>query len=441
MIQFDLNHLAPHQMQAYLKAVEILDPPIFMEMRTGKTRVALAMFAHWKVSNPLVIHPGSALLGWIDEMDRTGVKWVNLSDMSKLKRMKWVQNPEPDTVILIRHQTLVSQPEIADYVDALCLDESTCIKSPNSQITNTLLGIADEHPDYRRMVLTGLPNPEGLYELFNQYYFLDGHFMSCDNYYRFRNTYFTNDGWGWQLKPGAYALIKDHVHATSVLIRRKDVQGFPEKVRMNRQVEADKVFMAVYEETEKSWSWEDKDTMYAVSLENWLQRMAGGWDPDGIKLLSDHKLKALEEMIREEFEPEEQVVVWCRYTVEAAVVSSRLSALGTVAHVHGGLAPKERDEERRKFQRGEARILVTTIKSMQGGVDLSNAVASIFYSNEWSNELRTQAEDRLINKNRTFPAYIYDLSTKGTVEDRLVPDLMEKGFNARIFLQNYHNRR
>ena len=79
-------------------------------------------------------------------------------------------------------------------------------------------------------------------------------------------------------------------------------------------------------------------------------------------------------------------------------------------------------------------VAILTIASSAKGQDWSVADTAIYYSNEYSNDLRSQSEDRICHPKKKLPLLIIDLNTESSIDEKVRKILKDKNFDSRMFM-------
>lgn len=197
----------PHQEKA-IEYTKTTDHPAFlMEMRLGKTLSAIRWVQNIEdsPSNVVVLAPLTVLEAWENELKQEGEKYIVLHGKSREQKIDliaecYLTQPPARTWLLINYESLLRLPEIAVMPwNVVILDESTRIKNPQSK--TSIICTEGFRLVRHRAILTGLVAPESPLDLYQQFKFLDGSFMGCDNFWRFRSTWFLQDPYGYGYVP------------------------------------------------------------------------------------------------------------------------------------------------------------------------------------------------------------------------------------------------
>jgi SNF2 family DNA or RNA helicase len=406
-----------------------------MEMRLGKTLVAIRRCLLYKPTNPsiglriLVVAPSSALPDWETELRTERQKDVVYLQGSRENRLDLLT--EEHRWNLINKEGWMVVPEIADVEwDAVIIDESTVIKNVRSQITKFYLNNFQDVP--HRWALSGLPNPESDLEFWAQMAWLDGGWaFGSGNFYAFRNTWFDKERWGygWIPKKGVLQDMHDEVGQRAFVMTRQEAGLDVPKVYERRYLELPSKLRRAYTTAEKEFLLEYKDrvkdsTFNRIVTYTWCRQMCSGFI--GKRRVWSGKEKELLDLLQGNLS-RQAVVVWFAYNRELSRAMRALHKAGIKADAMvGTISKKRRKNTQRAFQRGRFRVLCAQIKCADRGVNLSRASAAIYYSNSPSCEQRVQTEDRILKAGEDDPLLYIDLVVQGTVDEDLSLSLRGK---------------
>jgi hypothetical protein len=96
---------------------------------------------------------------------------------------------------------------------------------------------------------------------------------------------------------------------------------------------------------------------------------------------------------------------------------------------------RERERIRDLFQSGELTDVVAQVTTIKMGLDFSGLTAEVFLNNSFSQDDRTQAEDRGQHTLRNSPYGIIDICTAGFKCKQIANKMVKKQANARFFLE------
>lgn len=467
----------PHQHEALKKALRKDRIALFLEMRLGKTLVAIRWaknklntlkpqpcpYVLQDLSTPkpvpkvLVVCPLTVVPTWEEELDLERIRHRAClgpkryyTALGAIHEGRWVitnyealrtSQKDPDTG---KRESYPSPLAGRVKWDIVILDESTRIKNPKSitsQIATDLLAQAPY-----KVILSGLPDPNGPEDYFQQMKFLLGSFMHFKNFWRWRHEYFKQDplGYDYQPKQGTTKAIKFALHNRAIILTRKQVKIGPSKVYESRCVELPPKVMRAYRYTlsnfalpselakNKKKADEEKQTKWRVVVDQWLAQLCSGLVLP--EYPSGHKAKELLSLLQGDLS-KEQVVVWFRYNKEIKAIKDLLRKKNiSVASIMGATSLKNRKTRLQKLKHGNIRVLLCQLKCAKYGLDTSASSTAIYFSNSTDYDERGQSEDRIIHPTKKEPCLYIDLVTKGTLEEDIVYLLQDKRADSKYFM-------
>ena len=435
--------LRPYQRRALAYAKPRNRIALFMEMRLGKSIVTI----HWskarKHEHVLLTVPNEPMWGWLRELEGEGVDGFRPRSQRDFSELEVLGAPYGWT--MVTYGRLRASPWLLDLDwDALVLDETVEIKSPKSKISKLLtsnrVNVAD------RAILTGLPNPEGTLDYYQQLRFLFPSFMGCRNFWNFRVKYFDQLGFDWVSKPDTDWRVRNEIKKLAFVLTREAAGIKNTKVYERRVVplpvgvarihkRALEKFAGYFKRGGEVW------TSYATTAALFASKIASGFDAE-FKLVDSFKVKALTDLLEGELR-KEPVVVWCRFNAEIRLIKQKLKAGGVrrAAVLTGEVKSKgERDRRVALFQEGALDTLVVQGKLGRYGLKLSRATAAVYFSNHWDLNTRKQTEDRILDVEDESDLLLVDLVAEGTIDEDAADALQEKGIEAAFFTANLKRR-
>ena len=194
-----------HQVTALEKSWQKKVYALFMEMGTGKTKVALdslaMLYDQGKVNGALIIAPKGVYKTWYFQEIPTHmpmhihyklVLWQATINQKQKKRLDTLFKTGVDLHILIMNVEAFSTTKGVDFAKKflschetfMVVDESTTIKNPKAKRTKNIIGLS-KLSKYRR-ILTGSPVTRNPLDLFSQCEFLDPYLLNFASYYERR---------------------------------------------------------------------------------------------------------------------------------------------------------------------------------------------------------------------------------------------------------------
>lgn len=429
--------LYPHQKTALLWTWENDRSRIalFMEMRLGKSKVIIERCRNFKSPN-LIIAPLSTLRSWENELMMEGEFEIQLLLGTKKQRedkmaigCKWN---------LINFEGLRACPKILENKwRSVIVDESSKLRNPQTKTSKAICSMFQNVPT--KAILSGLPAPESPLDYFQQFKFLQGHFMGFDNFWSFRNTAFYQPyKYKWLPKSGWKEKIKDYVQSNSFVLSRNDAGMGNQKVYEQRSITLDPEQKRLMEKVEKEFvletGKEELETKWIPVTWIWLAQLSGGFVDGELKFPG--KINELISLLQGELK-NDSVVVWFRFNQELRAVSKELEDRGiTCPKLWGEMDESGRWDSIKKFKGGSVRVLLCQQKVGLYGIDLSSASTAIYYSNGFSSETRNQSEDRIEHPSKKEPLLIIDLVTRNSMDEDIVKALKRKEASSKYFLRN-----
>lgn len=448
----ELRPLLPHQAEALTYTKDKSKIALFMEMRLGKSLVAIR-WAKSKINNKiLIVGPLSVLPSWETELAQEQVLKDEIFWLTGFNRKKSIAI-DKNGWYLVNYERLRVCPELLNYEwSTVILDESTRIRNPKAQITklciNKFINVKN------RAILSGLPAPESPLDYFEQFKFLNNKFLNENNYWKFRGRYFHRGftNWDWLPNRGTIDIIKKEVHNLAFVKTRNQCNIGSMKIYEKRYVAMNPKQEKIYKDIEKKFAYdteEGKDeTKWATVKFGWMSQVAGGFIPREIEeqegkkieirkpeLISDVKGKELLNLLLGELK-NEKIVVWFRYNTELRFAVELLNSHGIGnRYIDGTVDISSRHSASTEFKTSKnVRIMLAQIKCGKFGIDWSVASTAIYYSNPYDMEDRAQSEDRIIHATKKEPVLYIDLITKNTIDEHVTAVLRNKNIKSRTFM-------
>jgi SNF2 family DNA or RNA helicase len=451
---------------------------LFMEMRLGKSLVAIRWAQHHKLQRILVVAPNDILLDWAIELSKEHISTIQVTVLEGTGLNKLAVAEEIDHGWVIVNYEAIRQARRSKRVgiqagtgilklpwDGIILDESTAIRTPNSVTTKTLLKFSGHIP--YRCIMTGLPNPNSELDYFSQMLFLNGSFLGFYNFWSYRDALYYPDpmGWTWTPKSTTTPRVRAEVHKLAFILSRKDAGVGTHAVRERRYVTMMPRQRIAYTAIERDFSYKETKTVFAPVRELWLARLAGGFLPvqprcvnctalpvqceeckvkNSLEYLNPGKADSIVHLAKTELK-KEQLVVWFRFNAELDAVATALEKQRIAFHMVKGGSPDTAAKEliqkkKQEFQSGNVQIMLMQQMMGKYGWDLSASSTAIYYSNVYDWEARAQSQDRIVNVRKQDTLLYIDLVTKNTVDEDIVDVLTDRRVTAQLFNGRFKER-
>jgi SNF2 family DNA or RNA helicase len=359
----------------------------------------------------------------------------------------------------------------------LVCDESTAIQNKTIRTTNIInLGA---HAPYRR-ILNGSPMTESPLNCYYQYAFLDPYALKSSSFYAFRTRYALLQKIDL---PGRHSFVKvtgyqrldelqKLIYSCSTRITTEDAGlNLPPQTYVKRYVTMTANQARVYAELKKNLCAEiagygTVTAPLAITLLLRLQQVVGGYvntspaplseGEDGLRRTAktvvpldtvNPRIEALLDITEEA--GTRKIIIYAKFRAEIAGIVAALSdkyGADAVVQYHGGITADGRDDAKFRFQgkrpiidprtkqpigmedippEKQARFFVAN-KAAARGLTLTAATITVYYSNEFSLDIRTQNEKRMHRIGQDQPCLYIDLQTSGTVDEKIVDALRRK---------------
>ena len=117
---------------------------------------------------------------------------------------------------------------------------------------------------------------------------------------------------------------------------------------------------------------------------------------------------------------DQSLIVWCKYDYDIDTLKTFLDNKYEYVQFDGRVKSKQRTKNLEAFQKGDAQIFLSKVKSGGTGLNLQVSSTSIFFSNDWSYIDRDQAESRPHRQGQKASCVNYiDIMAEDTVDQRL----------------------
>lgn len=415
-----------------------------LEMRLGKTLIAIRWAEARGAQRICLVAPKAVLSTWYEELLEEGIASVIVAGSKKQREKAVMDAPADVRWYLTNYETLVEREHTDEKTvfgpsayaqlpwDTIILDESTKIKNPKAQITQTCHWMRATN----KAILSGRMNPESMMDYWAQMAFLgDGQFMGDKNFWKWRDRLFRQVRYDWRPKPGTIELIQAAVRERTYLLTRREAGvGLP-KTYCRRMMELPSELHKRIKHAIEYMEVDGRELKHTVALTAYVARMCGGIDENG-QVLHDHKLKELGELIGPGGELEGQkIVVWSRFNAEVDTVAKWAEKYWerTPAVIKGGVDYNDAAAIRNGLNSGKYDLL--SIQTMSGlyGLNLSSASAAFYYSNAQSGGARVQSEDRLVHPLRKDSPLIGDLLCEDSYDIDVYELLKGKKLEGEVF--------
>lgn len=449
---------------------------IFVTGNSGKTKVIIDNMAYLKKKNAitaaLVLAPKGVYRNWStqeipkhmpDSVNPQVLVWkADATGRYKDNLIKEIQNYDGKTfpILVFNIESLLSTVGIQTLNTFFkvhkgsvmgVIDESTCIKNHKAKRTKKALEIGAKCRV--RRIATGSPITNSPLDLYSQFAFLDKQILGCGSYYAFRNVYAeieritTRQGQSFDkiIKYKNLPMLSNRIKDFSFRITKKECLDLPEKIYVTRDVELTSEQKALYKQMKDlSFSaYEDEIMSVQVVLTKILrlhQILCGSFTTDEgeVKRIPNNRLAALADVLDE---TSGKVIIWANYIQNIKDIEEMLTekygAESFVTYI-GSTGNDARVEAIKLFQNANSpvRFFIGNVQTAGRGITLTAANTVIYYSNNYSLEMRQQSEDRAHRHGQTNPVTYVDLIVRDSIDEKIIKALLAKRNIAEEILQD-----
>lgn len=277
--------------------------------------------------------------------------------------------------------------------------------------------------------LTGTPAPNGLIDLWSQYYLLDRGQRLGSTFKAFRDRWFDSDYMGYKYTPKAHAFdeIMALVADITISMDSADYLELPPRIDIPIKVRFPAKVMASYKKFERTLLLEEHD-IEAVNegvLTGKLLQLANGSVYDEEKKviqIHDLKLEAVERVVEEN--PGQPILVAYSYKFDLEKLRKRFPKAKVITEKVEG--PEK--SVIKQWNAGKVEMLIVHPASAGHGLNLQHGgYIAVWYGLPWSLELYQQFNKRLHRSGQKADrVLIYHIIAEGTVDERVMLTLAEK---------------
>ena len=459
----------PYQMDALNKSWGMDEFALFMEMRTGKSFVAINLVAAYAQAGELnamvvVLFPGAIKATWkIQLEEHMPIDYTcHLMQAGQKKKTEEFINAEDIgfkvLVIGIESLSAGSGPDlltqfILKHNAMFLIDESTCIKNPKAQTkhrkrTRVKLcwdvgGIAK-----KRLILTGTPVTQGIEDLYSQFRFLNWQILGHKSYFSFQHQHCLMGGFEGRKIIG-YRDVHQVIEAVSPYVYQistEDAIGIPEEVLETIVVDPTPVQLKALKDLGDPFDMSTEMEGDVLEVETILERMTryqqivGGHFPYDLEGEKNHGIKPItgknpkmEALIGaiDVLPTKDKVIVWARFVPELEEITRQLGSIyghHEVITYRGGQTDEFREQAQRDFMETDGpRFWVASQQASARGVELASASIHVFFSNSFSYDDRKQASMRTSSSHQKAKSVLYiDIVMNHKIDKQIITALQRK---------------
>lgn len=275
----------------------------------------------------------------------------------------------------------------------------------------------------RLVGLTGTPSPNGLLDIWSQYYLIDQGERLGSSFSAYRTRWFDGDymGYKYSLRGGAFDQIVKRISDITVSMKTGDFVDMPDLVYNTITVRLPAKIMAQYKKFEKTLLLEEHDIEAVNSgvLTGKLLQLANGsvYDEEGEVIeVHDLKLDALERVVEEAAGA--PVLVAYSYQFDLIKLKKRFPKAEVVGEAKNVV---------KRWNAGEISILLAHPQSAGHGLNLQyGGCITVWYGLCWSLEYYQQLNKRLHRPGQVNTVFIHHIVAEGTMDETVMAVLPQK---------------
>lgn len=419
-----------------------------LDMGLGKTVSTLTAFAYLKeqgiVSKMLVVAPLRVIYNvWPKEVE----KWDHLRHLrvsivhggTKVKHAALLTDDADIYVInydgmpWLRNQWRYVEKKF----DWIVFDESSMLKSHSTIRFKAAREMARD-PRRRLTMLSGTPAPNGLHELWSQFFLLDHGKRLEPGWIKFRTRFMEQldyHGYNWRMKKGAAEYIYSAISDITMRLDAKDYLQMPDIVYNDVRCSLPEKLLEQYRELEKEMFLQldevEVEAFNAAALTMKCRQFVQGFLYSEETPLELHtvKLDALEEIVHDNGAP---TLVAYSFVHDLKLLQTRFPNAPVIG---GGTSPQQSKALVEAWNRGELPVLFAHPQSLSHGVNMQEGGANIvWYGLTFSLEQYQQFNARLHRQGQTRPVIVHNLVVENTIDEAMMRALRTKDGEQRSLL-------
>lgn len=260
-------------------------------------------------------------------------------------------------------------------------------------------------------------------------------------FYAFKNYYCEMGGYGNYQIIGYKHLDQIQNQLNDMMLRRlkKDVLDLPEKIMIDEYVEMSARQAQIYKEVSMDIQANiDQIKSSSNPLAEMIRlRQATGYTGILSSMIKESaKLDRMEELVDDAIQNGKQVVIFSNWTQITDEAYRRIAKNYKIGQITGQTKDDERQNLVKAFQNGKLNVMIGTIGAMGTGITLTAGTVEIFLDHPWTQAAYDQSVDRCHRIGQKDDIMIYNLLTRGTIDERIWELVKKKGRLANALVDN-----
>jgi len=429
-----LANLRPYQVTGYKWLKTLADNDLggilADDMGLGKTLQSIVYIASVCAENKgqvnLIVCPTSLIYNWQDEIENFAPHLRALViNGSPAERQEAIKRYYEYDVLITSYPLIRRDIGFYEKIDfnTVFIDEAQFIKNDSSMNAKSVKRLRAKH----KFALTGTPIENNLSELWSIFDFIMPEFLG--SHMKFVEIYEKPI-----MKDDKAALEELNQHIAPFILRRmkKDVltelpDKYETKMLTNLSEEQKLVYLSYLENIRGELHSEieefgiEKSRMKILAA---LTRLRQICCHPSTFLENYHggsgKLDLLMELIPEAIANEHRVLVFSQFTSMLKIIEKELAELDIpYFYLEGSTPTEDRNEYVKRFNSGERKVFLISLKAGGTGLNLTGADTVIHYDPWWNPAVEEQATDRAYRIGQQNKVHVIKLITKGTIEEKI----------------------
>lgn len=427
----------------FIQHVKPTGTMVAMDLGLGKTAVALSALS-LKNTPALVVAPVQVCwMVWPQEIKKwtPNLSWTVLHGPDKAKKVKLKRDiyicPYSSLAWLYRQ---LAEKKCKLPPLSLVLDESSYIKNASTQRFKMLKKLNILFHNRLKLCLSASPAPNGLENLWSQYYMLDSGKRLGKYFNRYRDKYFMYTGppvYKTILLKGGQQKIFNKVKDITFRLDNKDYIQLP-PIKYNKiSLRLPKNLKAKYDELEKNFFIElnetDVEVFNAAALSMKLRQFLQGavyTDGENFEKVHTIKLAALKQLL--ETNAGQPILAAINFKFEYKMIRKRF---GNPPIIYGRTPSDEKRRLIDRWNRGSIPLLLCHPLSVSHGLNLQSGGRTVVWQSlPWSLDQWHQLNGRLHRQGQKHAVIVNSLVFENTVDEVVEKVLGKKDLTQRTLL-------
>lgn len=415
----------------------------------GKSKVALDLIRwrlkHDEIKKAIILAPACVLQSWDEEIQKhTDLSYSinkipkkipellvfsydHLSFKKKKVRIKIKGKWRWKVKYILNHRLQNLGRLARKFPIQLILDESTKIKSIKAKRTLSALMLADRCK--YRIIMSGVPIPNNLQDIWTQIRIMDGGVNMGDNFYSWRYKYFFTKPWmkgRWFPKETTLDYIKDIVQRVGIRFMRDECLDLPDAIYSKRYIDLtpEQEQMMIVLDNGKSPEIAGYPTIENLNYP--MVRFTKKYEVANGFLYFDSQKKHVYTFTKNPKHTLAKEIIndWVQSDTKAVIYSAFTEQTEQLRTIFKDYNPTDKMYS---FQNDKTRKLFINHVSQGVGITLHKANITMYLSNTFNFEDRIQSEARIRRAGQTKKQYYIDiLAANCPVEERVYECLRNK---------------